>query len=237
MTIRPTKCLFGVNTVDFLGHRLEEGLIGLHEDNVTKIRCSKTNNEEADKIVHGFGWILQRFYPQIRGISSPLSDPTRKGQPNKVQWGETQEKAYQSIKALLTMEPVLRLPDPGKTYFLQTDASDSGICAVLIQKHDGKLFPVCYASKKLSSAERNYSTIEKECLAIVWRFKRFHLYLYRVPFVLQTDHEPLKYMNSENFAIGRLMRWAMFLQSYNFRVEAIKGSEYVGADYLGRVQE
>ena len=106
-----------------------------------------------------------------------------------------------------------------------------------MQKHDGKLFPVCYASKKLSSAERNYSTIEKECLAIVWGFKRFHLYLYGVPFVLQTDHEPLKYMNSAKFANGRLMRWAMFLQSYNFRVEAIKGSENVGADYLSRIEE
>ena len=99
--------------------------------------------------------------------------------------------------------------------------------ARLMQKHDEKLFPVCYASKKLSSAERNYSTIEKECLAVVWGIKRFHLYLYGVPFVLQTDHEPLKYMNSAKFANGRLMRWAMFLQSYTFRVEAIKGSENV----------
>ena len=109
--------------------------------------------------------------------------------------------------------------------------------ARLMQKHDEKLFPVCYASKKLSSAERNYSTIEKECLAVVWGTKRFHLYLYGVPFVLQTDHEPLKYMNSAKFANGRLMRWAMFLQSYTFRVEAIKGSENVGADYLSRAEE
>ena len=129
------------------------------------------------------------------------------------------------------------MPDLEKTYFLRTDASDSGIGAILMQEHDGKLFPVCYGSKKLSSAERNYSTIEKECLAVVWGFKRFHLYLYGVPFVLQTDHEPLKYMNSAKFANGRLMRWAMFLQSYNFRVEATKGSENVGADYLSRVEE
>ena len=73
MTIRPTKCLFGVNTVDFLGHRLEEGLIGLHEDNVSNKdqRCPKTSHEEADKIVHGSGWILQRLYTQLRSISSP----------------------------------------------------------------------------------------------------------------------------------------------------------------------
>ena len=61
--------------------------------------------------------------------------------------------------------------------------------------------------------------------------------LYGVPFILQTDHEPLEYMNSAKFANGRLTRWAMFLQSYTFRVEAIKGSENVGADYPSRVEE
>ena len=74
-------------------------------------------------------------------------------------------------------------------------------------------------------------------LAVFWGIKRFHLYLNGAPFVLKTDHEPLKYMNSAKFASGRLMRWAMFFQSYTFRVEAIKGSENVGADYLSRADE
>ena len=238
MTIRPTKCLFGVNAVDFLGHRLEGGLIGLHQDNVAKIRdAPRPTTKKQIRSFMGLAGYYRDYIPSFAALAAPLTDPTRKGQPNKVEWGEAQEKAYQSIKALLTKEPILRLPDPEKTYFLRTDASDSGIGAVLMQEHDGKLFPVCYGSKKLSSAERNYSTIEKECLAIVWGFKRFHLYLYGVPFVLQTDHEPLKYINSAKFANGRLMCWAMFLQSYNFRVEAIKGSENVGADYLSGVEE
>ena len=146
----------------------------------------------------------------LAGYPAPLSDLTRKGQPNKVEWSEAQEKAYQTIKSYLTCEPILRLSDPAKTYFLRTDASNNGIGAVLMQRHGEKLFPVCYASKKLSSAERNYSTIEEEGLAIVWGIKRFHLYLYGVPFVLQTDHEPLKYMDSAKYANARLMRWAMY---------------------------
>ena len=207
MTIRPTKCLFGVNTVDFLGHRLEEGLIGLHEDNVTKIRdAPRPTTKKQIRSFMGLAGYYRDFIPNFAALAAPLSDLTRKGQPNKVEWGEAQEKAYLNIKALLTREPILRLPDPEKTYFLRTDASDEGIGAVLMQEYDGKLFPVCYGSKKLSSAERNYSTIEKECLAIVWGFKRFHLYLYGVPFALQTDHEPLKYMNSTKFTNGRLMR-------------------------------
>ena len=72
-----------------------------------------------------------------------------------------------------------------------------------------------------------------DCMGI----KRFHLYLYGVPFVLQTDHEPLKYRNSAKYTNARLMRCAMLLQSYSFKVEAIKGSENVGADYLSQAEE
>ena len=143
------------------------------------------------------------FRSNFAAIAAPLSDLTRKGQPNKVEWGEAQEKAYLTIKSHLKSEPILHPPDPAKTYFLLMDASNNGIGAVLMQRHDEKLFPVCYARKKLS--ERNYSTIEKECLSVAWGIKRFHLYLYGIPFVLQTEHEPLKYMNSAKFANGRLM--------------------------------
>ena len=238
MTIRPTKCIFGASCVDFLGHCLEQGVLGLHEENVEKIKnAPRPGTKKQVRSFVGLAGYYRDFIPNFAAIAAPLSDLTRKGQPTRVEWGQAQEKAYQTIKFHLTNEPILRLPDPVKTYYLQTDASNTGIGAVLMQKHDEKLFPVCYASKKLSSAERNYSTIEKECLAVVWGIKRFHLYLYGVPFVLQTDHEPLKYMNSAKFANGRLMRWAMFLQSYTFRVEAIKGSENVGADYLSRAEE
>ena len=131
----------------------------------------------------------------------------------------------------------MRLPDPIKTFILRTDASDYEIGAVLMQEYVGKLFPISSASKRLSDAELNYSTIEKECLAVVWGIKRFHMHLYGVHFVLQTDHDPLQYMNSAKFTNNRLMRWAMFLQSYNMKVEAIKGSDNVGVDYLSRVLE
>ena len=189
LTIRPTKCLLGVNSVDFLGHRLEQGMIGLHQDNVEKIKdAPRPSTKKQVRSFMGLAGYYRDFIPNFAAIAAPLSDLTRKGQPNKVEWSEAQEKAYQTIKSYLTSEPILRLPDPAKTYFLRTDASNNGIGAVLMQTHDEKLFPVCYASKKLSSAERNYSTIEKQCLAIVWGIKRFHLYLYGVPFVLQTDH-------------------------------------------------
>ena len=206
LTIGPTKCLFGVNSVDFLGHRLEQGMIGLDQDNVEKIKdASRPSTKKQVQSFMGLAGYYRDFIPNFAAIAAPLSDLTQKGQPNKVEWSEAQEKAYQTIKSYLTSEPILRLPDPAKTYFLRTDASNNGIGAVLMQRHEEKLFPVCYASKKLSRAECNYSTIEKECLAIVWGIKRFYLYLYGVPFVLQTDHEPLKNMDSAKYTNARVM--------------------------------
>ena len=104
----------------------------------------------------GLAGYYRDFIPNFAAIAAPLSDLTRKGQPNKVEWGEAQEKAYQTIKSYLTSEPILRLPDPAKTYFLRTDASNNGIGAVLTQWHDEKLFPVCYASKKLYGESRDF---------------------------------------------------------------------------------
>ena len=204
------------------------------------LRSEQLQDQRLKKQVRSFMGLAgyyRDFIPNFAAIAAILSDLTRKGQPSKVEWGDTQEKAYQTIKILLTIDPILRLPDPEKIFVLRTDALDYGIGAVLIREHEGKLFLICYASKKLSDAEGYYSTIEKECLAVVWGIKRFHVYLYGVRFVLQTDHEPLKYMNIAKFTNNRLMRWAMFLQSDNMKVEAMKGSDIVEADYLSRVME
>ena len=172
----------------------------VHEDNATKIR--KAPRATVKKQVRSF-MVLAGYYrdfiPNFAAVAAPLSDLTRKEQPSKVEWGDAQEKAFQTIKILLASDPILRLPDPEKTFVLLTDASDYRIGAVLMQEHGDRLFPICYASKKLSHAELHYSAIEKECLAVVWGIKRFHMYLYGGHFILQTDHEPLKYPNRTKF--------------------------------------
>ena len=131
---------------------------------------------------------------------------------------------------------MLQIPDMTKPFVLRTDVSDIGIRAVLLQKHGDKLFPVAYASKKLLPRERAYSVMEKECLGVVWAVKRFSVYLYGAPFVLQTNHQPLAYLIQSKFINGRITWWALFLQPYRITIEAIKGSQNVGAGYLSRVQ-
>ena len=101
---------------------------------------------------------------------------------------------------------ILRLPDPEKTFILRTDASNCGLEAALTQQHRDKLHPVAYGSKKLTHAERKYSTIEKECLAIVWGVTKFRLFLGGKPFILYTDLKPLSFMNQAKFGNDRVLR-------------------------------
>ena len=141
------------------------------------------------------------------------------------------------MKRAVTSRPNLHLPDLNRPFVLRTDASNVGLGSALMQEFEGRLFPVAYASRKLLRRETHYSPIEKECLAIVWAIRTFSLYLYGRQFVLQTDHQPLQYLNAAKFESPRVMRWALFLQNQSFRVDHIKGSENVGADFLSRVIE
>ena len=159
---------------------------------------------------------------------------TRNKLPNKIQWNEETEKAYVQLISALMSDPVLRLFDGKKLILLRTDASDIGLGCVLMQEHEQWL-PVCYASRKLLDREKRYSTIEKECLAIVWSVKKFQLYLYGREFIIQTDHNSLTFINKAKFNNARVMRWSLFLQQYTFRIEEIKGKHNLEADYLSRV--
>ena len=100
-------------------------------------------------------------------------------------------------------------------------------------KGEGRL-PIAYASKKLLPREKNYSTIEKECLGIIWGIEKFRKYLYGVEFLLETDHKPLSYLQTAKVLNPRIMHWAMRLQPYSFRIVAIRGQDNLGADYLSR---
>ncbi|VDI63076.1 Hypothetical predicted protein [Mytilus galloprovincialis] len=113
------------------------------------------------------------FDAETMDIASPLTDLTKKGQPNQVRWEAIHERAFSSLKNALVKAPVLKLPNFSQVFILQTDASDNGIGAILLQDEDNIRLPVSYASKKLKASERNYSTIEKECLAIVWAISKF----------------------------------------------------------------
>ena len=236
LTIRPSKCIFGTNTIDFIGHTLREGEKSLLRTNVEKVlNAPRPKTKKQVQSFMGLAGYYREFMPNFSAITAPLTDLVKKGNPNNVKWEDAQERAYQTIKKMLSEDPVLKLPDPNKQFTLRTDGSDEGIGSVLLQEHDEKLYPVSYASKKLSKTEKNYSTIEKECLAIIWGIRKYERYLLGTKFKLQTDHQPLTYMQTAKFTNARIMRWTMYLQNFEMQVESIKGEDNVGADFLSRV--
>ncbi|GFO41266.1 Zinc finger protein [Plakobranchus ocellatus] len=179
-TVRPVKCLLGSRTVDFLGHSLVRGATGLQDENVEKVRNAPSPKRKREvRAFLGLVGYYKEFVPNFAAVSAPLSDLVRKGQPNVVNWGDSQERAYNSLKVAVTSKPVLQLPDVNKKFVLRTDASDRGLGAALMQENEGTLFLVAYASKNLTDRERKYSVTERDALAIVWGVKKFSLYLYR----------------------------------------------------------
>lgn len=132
-------------------------------------------------------------------------------------------------------EPILQLPDGTKPFVLRTDASQAGIGAMLLQESNRQLFSVSYFSRKLSAAECNYSTVEKELLAVVEGIMQYYFYLYGDEVVLETDHMPMASLKTLKKANARLLRWALYLKRFKFTVHYIKGKSKIGADILSRV--
>lgn len=235
LTAKPSKCYFGFPQLEFLGHVVGRGEL---RTMAAKVECLKNTcipkTKTQVRSMLGLASYYRRFIPNFAAIAAPLHDLTKKGQPTKVIWGEIHQQAFNQLKDALCQQPILKLPDFDKTFVIRTDASDRGLGAVLIQYYDDVAFPVAYASRKVSPAESNYSVIEKECLAVVWGLRKFQQYLLLKEFWIETDHQPLVYLNKAKMNNGRLMRWALYLQSFSYRIIAIKGSHNLGADYLSR---
>lgn len=145
-------------------------------------------------------------------------------------------ESFQSLKTALTTAPVLKHPDFCRPFFIQCDASDVGIGAVLFQKDDnGDENPIAFYSQKLNGCQKNYSVTEKECLAAVMAVKRFRLYVEMMKFTVITDHASLKWLMNLKDLSGRLARWSLQLQAYNFEIEHRKVKDNVVADMLSRL--
>jgi hypothetical protein len=152
------------------------------------------------------------------------------------EWREEQQKSFEDLKVAMTTAPVLAYPDPRKPYTLETDASGQGLGAVLAQpgEVEGKLQPVAYISRVLQAAEKNYGVTEQECLAVIWGLKQFRHYLLGQPFTVITDHQSLKWLMKQQSPNGRLARWALAIQEYEFEIVYRPGAVNYTADALSR---
>ncbi|GJW17561.1 reverse transcriptase domain-containing protein [Tanacetum coccineum] len=148
----------------------------------------------------------------------------------------TTVKAFQTLKKKLTEAPILIAPDWDQPFELMCDASDYAIGAVLGQRIEKHFRPIHYASKTMTEAESNYTTTEKEMLAVVYAFEKFRSYLIMNKSIVYTDHSALKYLFAKKDAKARLLRWVLLLQEFDFKVIDTKGAENYAADHLSRLE-
>ena len=238
--LKPSKCEIGFTQLQYLGHLVGEGVMSPIQDKVQAIRdMEKPSTVTQMRSFLGSVGYYQRFIPHFNSIAAPLQQLTssKLGKNSPVPWTDEAERAFYKLREALMGEPVLQLVKPDFPFILQTDASDQGLGAVLLQARSDnptEVAPVKYASRRLRPAERNYSVIEREALAVYWAIKKFEVHLYGRHFTLRTDHRPLLYLQTADKLNPRLKRWALYLNLFKFTAQHVEGKDNDLADLLSR---
>lgn len=183
----------------------------------------------------GMAGYYRKFCSNFSKIAEPLTSLLSK--KTKFHWSDKCQESFDKLKAMLKNAPVLSAPNFSQSFKLSVDASDVGVGGVLIQEDkSGVDHPVCYFSKKLNKHQKNYSTIEKECLALILALQHFEVYVTSAlsPIIVYSDHNPLTFINKMKDKNRRLLRWSLILQEYNIDIKHIRGKDNVIADALSR---
>ncbi|KAD4179480.1 hypothetical protein E3N88_28071 [Mikania micrantha] len=146
-------------------------------------------------------------------------------------------KAFKFLKERLVSAPILVAPDWSLPFELMCDASDLAVGAVLGQRREKHFHPIYYASKTLNDAQENYTTTEKELLAVVFAFDKFRSYLVLSKTSFFTDHSALRFLFEKKDAKPRLIRWILLLSEFDIEIKDKKGAENVAADHLSRLED
>jgi reverse transcriptase-like protein/integrase-like protein/chromodomain-containing protein len=229
------KCVFAAQEVPYLGHIIDGSTTKMQEEKRKAIMNWPTPSMNKDiEEFRGLAGYYRQYVEKFSHRIEPLNERLRM---RTFFWGEKEEKAFNDIKDQFKENRILILFDYEKQIWVFTDASDYAIGAVIVQLDDqGRKRPVLFYSRKLLPAERNYSTPDKELLAIVQTLKKFRHYLQgtKYPVIVKTDHQNLKTFTTTKTLNGRQARWAEELCAYDFVIEHIKGKENVVADALSR---
>nr|GEZ80373.1 reverse transcriptase domain-containing protein [Tanacetum cinerariifolium] len=182
----------------------------------------------------GHAGFYRRFIQDFSKISRPMTHLLEKNTP--FVFSEDCIQAFQTLKKKLTEAPILIAPNWDLPFELMCDASDFAIGAVLGQRHEKQFKPIHYASKMMNDAKTNYTTTEKEMLAVVYAFEKFRSYLIMKKSIVHMDHSALKYLFTKKYDKARLLRWVLLLQEFDFHVLDTKGAENLVADHLSRLE-
>lgn len=236
LTINLEKSHFSLTECKFLGFLVGEG--GLRADpakiDAVKNFPAPSTVRQVRRLLGMAGW-YRRFIPNFATVTAPITGLLKKNV--KFLWTQEAQSAFETLKTLLTTAPILINPDYQKRFFIRCDASTQGIGSVLYQLDEGgNERPISYISQKLNGAQKNYCVTELECLAALISVKKFRPYVEGHQFTIITDHASLKWLMNQKDLSGRLARWSLKLQAFDFTIEHEKGSQNVVADALSRIQ-
>ena len=230
------KCQFATRSVKFLGHVIDRDGLRPQPEKLDIIHEWKPPHNEAElRRFLGVCTFWRRFVKDFARIAVPLHDLLNK--PEFV-WSSQCDSAFKQLKEMLCSSVTLKLPDRQGRFIVSCDASDKAVGFVLEQSDvSGGRRPVAFGGRKLNKAECNYSTTEKECLAVIEALKAYRPYLLGHEFDLFTDHEALKWLLTRTKEhSGRLWRWVDKFREFQCKVHHIAGSKNTVADALSRVQ-
>ena len=212
---KASKCAFAREEIDFLGHIVNKE--GIKVDPAKTSAVEQWPTPQTPTQVRSFLGLCsyyRKFVAAFAKVAAPLHDLTRKETPSPLPWTPEHEKAFQELKRRLVTAPLLAVPDPDKPWTICTDASDVAIGAILLQDHGKGLQPVAYESRKLREAELNYAVHEKEALAVIHALQTWRCYVQGRAIEVVTDHQALRYLQTQPQLSRRQGRWVEFLQTF-----------------------
>ena len=230
------KSSFCVESLKYLGYIIDHEGMRIDPDKVSCIvnyPVPKTIKEVRRFM--GMTSYYRRFVNDFSAISTPITSLT--STKNKFVWTPEAHESFLKLKSALISSPVLICPDYKKPFTIHCDASNLAVGAVITQGDPPDERPIAYMSKKLNNAEINYTVTEKEFLAIVLALEHFRCYVEGTQFKVVSDHASLKWMNNLKIKNGRIARWIVRLQCFDFEVIYKKGSLNTVPDALSRIEE
>nr|XP_037289927.1 uncharacterized protein K02A2.6-like [Rhipicephalus microplus] len=239
LRLRREKCKFRQEQVTFLGHCIDRHGLRPKSDNITALLDAPQPTSVRElKAFLGLLNYYGKFLSSVSTLLAPLYALLAKGV--KWVWGRQQQNAFEAAKQAVKNAKLLVHFDPSKSIRLECDASAVGLGAVLSHRVGGIDYPIAFRLRTLGKAEKNYSQLEKEALALVFGVTRFRDYLYGTHFELVTDYKPLTGLFSPDkgippMAAARIQRWALLLGGYRYSLTYRKGSENVNADAFSRL--
>lgn len=235
LKLNPDKCEFLRREVTYLGHIISKDGIRPNPEKVEVIqKFPVPKNPTQIKSFLGLCGYYRKFIKDFSNISKPLTLLLHKDK--KFSWTFEQQTAFEKLKGIiLSSDLILQYPDFSKPFLLTTDASNVAIGAILSQGKINEDLPISFASRTLNKCEQNYSTIEKELLAIIWAIKHFRPYLYGHKFTIVSDHRPLVWLKNCKDQNSKLLRWRLLLEEYEYDIIYKPGKINKNADALSRI--